>query len=702
MDQKMTKSKHLNKSAKKSSSKWKIAALMMCPRVRLLAKVMGPQYRVMGPQRGKKPKVKACIEDVKSTHDTWGKSFTQYVITITCGDDTWRMHKRYSEFVTLRKECHQSHRLSKVKLPKLPGKKLTIFMNEEDIQIRRKGLEVFLRELINAPGLLVPNGSPLVRFLGFLARPKETNALNEEIEAWNASYASRIPWWLYFLKALMPSHGDRIPIGLLRVRVVSAKNLPKMDLIGSSDPYVKLTLGTRIQEEAKTKHISNTLNPFWSEQFVFEVTNSSSILRLEVFDHDMVGDDDPIGHVEIALRYLEHQKTISGEFFLKPPEEDEQDSATDVKKNSSPAPKSGNSRSGTPIKAKTMTDEKVFDGRNKRDSKISIPKEKMTKKKHLSPVWDSKNPPRINLQLRYCYSRVGAMACYWNPEPKPVSPPPKFDIDVFYAELMDLNSNLKPIINFFYEFYVVLLWTDPIFSTWITICFTACCFRTWLIAVLLQCWLLWYIISKYVIESSKAGHVSEYDETLSRDGSVIITSAPPSPPQEEKGLGMIGSTVMFAIKSAGYVDDMQWYQNKIATVNWVFTTVYSLFDWSSSTTKSVLMVLILTTSYCLVFPVHFMTLIIGLYVLLMWSTPFLFVMWAVRGLARYLGREKILSVKAVQAKWSYSSTGIRALHAKSKRSLANAIPSAVKSDPAADNKDDTNEGDALLTGAAKE
>lgn len=52
--------------------------------------------------------------------------------------------------------------------------------------------------------------------------------------------------------------------GVLRVRVIEAKQLMKMDVgvlgMGKSDPYAIVTVGS---QEFRTKTISNTINPKW-------------------------------------------------------------------------------------------------------------------------------------------------------------------------------------------------------------------------------------------------------------------------------------------------------------------------------------------------------------------------------------------------------------------------------------------------------
>ena len=60
--------------------------------------------------------------------------------------------------------------------------------------------------------------------------------------------------------------------GVLRVRIIEAKQLMRMDVgvlgMGKSDPYAIVTVGS---QEFRTKTISNTINPKWD--FYCEVKN---------------------------------------------------------------------------------------------------------------------------------------------------------------------------------------------------------------------------------------------------------------------------------------------------------------------------------------------------------------------------------------------------------------------------------------------
>ncbi|XP_003380833.1 synaptotagmin-1 [Trichinella spiralis] len=91
----------------------------------------------------------------------------------------------------------------------------------------------------------------------------------------------------------------------LNVVVMEAKNLKKMDVIGLSDPYVKiyLMMGNKRLEKKKTTIKMKTLNPYYNESFGFEVSPEKLQrvhLVITVMDYDRVGSNDAIGRVQIG------------------------------------------------------------------------------------------------------------------------------------------------------------------------------------------------------------------------------------------------------------------------------------------------------------------------------------------------------------------------------------------------------------------
>ncbi|XP_074652955.1 synaptotagmin-6-like [Tubulanus polymorphus] len=97
--------------------------------------------------------------------------------------------------------------------------------------------------------------------------------------------------------------------GRLTVTILKARNLKAMDITGSSDPYVKVSLmcqGKRIKKR-KTTVKKNTLNPVYNEALVFDVPAENiedvSIL-IKCIDYDRVGYNELMGCIAIGPQIL--------------------------------------------------------------------------------------------------------------------------------------------------------------------------------------------------------------------------------------------------------------------------------------------------------------------------------------------------------------------------------------------------------------
>ncbi|KAF7097811.1 hypothetical protein CFC21_099598 [Triticum aestivum] len=101
------------------------------------------------------------------------------------------------------------------------------------------------------------------------------------------------------------SGATKKPVGVLNVKVIRAMNLPKMDLLGKSDPYVKLRLsGERLPSKKTSVKMSN-LNPEWNEHFRLVVKDpETQVLELQMFDWEKVKMHDKMGVQVIPLRLL--------------------------------------------------------------------------------------------------------------------------------------------------------------------------------------------------------------------------------------------------------------------------------------------------------------------------------------------------------------------------------------------------------------
>lgn len=94
------------------------------------------------------------------------------------------------------------------------------------------------------------------------------------------------------------------------MKVVCAKKLLKMDLLGLSDPYAKLSLSGERLPAKKTTVKKKTLNPIWNENFKLAVRDPlSQYLLVDVFDWDKVGAHDKLGNQVFPLKLLSPNET---------------------------------------------------------------------------------------------------------------------------------------------------------------------------------------------------------------------------------------------------------------------------------------------------------------------------------------------------------------------------------------------------------
>ncbi|GMY28234.1 synaptotagmin-2-like [Fagus crenata] len=107
-----------------------------------------------------------------------------------------------------------------------------------------------------------------------------------------------------------PGKAMKKPVGILHVKVVRAMKLKKKDLLGGSDPYVKLKLTEDKLPSKKTAVRHSNLNPEWNEDFKMVVKDpESQALELMVYDWEQVGKHDKMGMNVIPLKELTPDET---------------------------------------------------------------------------------------------------------------------------------------------------------------------------------------------------------------------------------------------------------------------------------------------------------------------------------------------------------------------------------------------------------
>ncbi|KDD76721.1 hypothetical protein H632_c127p1 [Helicosporidium sp. ATCC 50920] len=91
-----------------------------------------------------------------------------------------------------------------------------------------------------------------------------------------------------------------LPRGVLLVQVIGATHVPRMDILGSCDPYLQIWVREGMKLQTATR--VNTLRPVWNEQLRLLVDDPKvQSLHLRLCDHDAMSGDDEISHVQIPL-----------------------------------------------------------------------------------------------------------------------------------------------------------------------------------------------------------------------------------------------------------------------------------------------------------------------------------------------------------------------------------------------------------------
>ncbi|KDP36902.1 hypothetical protein JCGZ_08193 [Jatropha curcas] len=107
------------------------------------------------------------------------------------------------------------------------------------------------------------------------------------------------------IPVLDPAKASKRPVGILTVKVLRAMKLKKKDLLGASDPYVKLKLTEDKLPSKKTTVKHRNLNPEWNEEFNLVVKDpESQALEINVYDWEQVGKHDKMGMNVVPLKEL--------------------------------------------------------------------------------------------------------------------------------------------------------------------------------------------------------------------------------------------------------------------------------------------------------------------------------------------------------------------------------------------------------------
>uniref|UniRef100_H2Z8S2 C2 domain-containing protein n=1 Tax=Ciona savignyi TaxID=51511 RepID=H2Z8S2_CIOSA len=112
---------------------------------------------------------------------------------------------------------------------------------------------------------------------------------------------------------------------LLLVKIISARDLLTKDVRGASaNPYIKVEMhSNENMEERSTSVKQNTCNPIYNEVFMFPLSiEESTKLRLSVWCHDALGEDDFMGEHVINVSELDCSDVITNKWLSLHPETD--------------------------------------------------------------------------------------------------------------------------------------------------------------------------------------------------------------------------------------------------------------------------------------------------------------------------------------------------------------------------------------------
>ena len=104
---------------------------------------------------------------------------------------------------------------------------------------------------------------------------------------------------------------------VITVCVVEAKNLPQMDLIGTSDPFCVIGLVGDAKPQ-KTQVVEDSVTPVWNEVFKFEC-ESETTLDIGIWDSDPLGTDQKMSSLLLPIRAENYE---IDEWFEMHPETD--------------------------------------------------------------------------------------------------------------------------------------------------------------------------------------------------------------------------------------------------------------------------------------------------------------------------------------------------------------------------------------------
>eukprot|EP00884_Botryococcus_braunii_P016033 jgi/Botrbrau1/3112/Bobra.0070s0089.2 len=96
------------------------------------------------------------------------------------------------------------------------------------------------------------------------------------------------------------------PAGIITVKVIEARHLPKKDLLGLCDPYVRVSLSEHMQQKTEVK--KHTLNPKWQDEEMTLLVYEPELQTLNavVYDWDRFTASESFCKCEVPISSLPH------------------------------------------------------------------------------------------------------------------------------------------------------------------------------------------------------------------------------------------------------------------------------------------------------------------------------------------------------------------------------------------------------------
>lgn len=111
-------------------------------------------------------------------------------------------------------------------------------------------------------------------------------------------------------RAATGGSADGIQYVDLTIRFIGASGLPKVDMVGSADPFFRASLDGKLQYTSTVKE--NTLTPVWNETWHVKNVPTTADLEIGVFDKDPGPHDDAIGLFHATIEPGAREFAIEG------------------------------------------------------------------------------------------------------------------------------------------------------------------------------------------------------------------------------------------------------------------------------------------------------------------------------------------------------------------------------------------------------